>query len=254
MLAMLGLVQAAEIINTPELKLNCSYGSNLKAGTFSRSGLAKGLYNKAVADMGSTGWSWQYQTFGYEVDARAFAQVELEVLEQVRLSVTLNLRPLYFVPYEHWFAFVRPDNLLLGNKAEQMALDIDYPALLKAGMDAWMGGTYSLEFLKGTLEVGYNFASGRKSLIPYIMGGFREDHYLKDIELGFSDERAVSYEDAFIRFDVIDLWHTLSMFGVVNARALPMARAYLGANRELWGEGFKSAESTFTPEIPLFSA
>ena len=105
------------------------------------------------------------------MDYRAFAQVDLELLEQVRLSLTLNLRPVYFVPYEHWLTFVRPDNLILGNKAEQVTLDIDYPELLRAGMDAWMGGTYTLEFLKGTMEVSYNFASGRKSLIPYFHGG-----------------------------------------------------------------------------------
>ena len=180
--------------------------------------------------------------------------MELELLEKVRLSVTFNLRPLYFVPYEHWLAFVRPDNLLLGNKGEQITLDIDYSELLRAGMDAWMGGTYSLEFLKGTIEVTYNLASGRKSLIPYILGGYREEDYLKDIELEFSDERAISYEDAFKKFDLIDLWHALNFFGVVNARALPMARAYIGEHRELWGEGFKSSETTFSPIGPLFSA
>ena len=153
------------------------------------------------------------------------------------------MRPFRIVPYEHWLAYVRPDNLLFGNKAEQVTLDLDYSKLLEAGMDAWMGGTYSLELLKGNLEVTYNGLFGHHS---FLTKGFNS---VRNPDLYFDEERAVSYEDAYLSFDVLDLWEFLSFFGLVNSRALSFARAYVGPHKQLWGESFRGGlHATFDPE------
>jgi hypothetical protein len=88
------------------------------------------------------------------VDSEITLIFDVNLFEWQHTRVYLSLHPFDIVPYEQWLAFVRPDALIFGDYSQwAFTQDPDYLQLLREGFDVWMGGTYSVEFLKVSMRV-----------------------------------------------------------------------------------------------------
>jgi hypothetical protein len=76
------------------------------------------LYNPVIEKYGTESWSWQYYTFGLQFESIASTLLDLEIPGFYKAQFKINARPFYFVPFELWTAFVRPDALVLGDQGE----------------------------------------------------------------------------------------------------------------------------------------
>jgi hypothetical protein len=163
------------------------------------------------------------------------------------------------VPYEQWVAFVRPDALLFGdinewvfspskNEAELSPVDDESLAeILLEGFDIWVGGTYSIELLKGNLEYTQNSKYLRRSLTsPFLKGDslfFRKD------EFAYDNRAAVSYED---RWAQVDLQRILAwVFGGWESPSIEptLLRSLYGKQRPWWGQSMLAKPTTF--KVPI---
>ena len=116
--------------------------------------------------------------------------------------MSANLQPLYIVPYEQWIAYVRPDNLLFGNKGEN-PLNISkisaYESLLTEGLDVWMGATYTLQLFRMSVDFTHNQVIGKKSILDNILmwPNINLANILpQSTDFVFDTDREVHYEDA----------------------------------------------------------
>lgn len=116
--------------------------------------------------------------------------------------MSVNLQPLYLVPYEQWVAYVRPDNLIFGNKGEN-PLNITkistYESLLTQGLDVWMGATYTLQLFRMSVDFTHNSVIGKKSILDTLLMWPNinwADFFMKSTDFVIDADREVHYEDA----------------------------------------------------------
>ena len=203
------------------------------------------LYNPAIEKYGTDSYSWQYNTFGVQLDSRGSVMWNFEIKGLYKASYKFSFRPLYYVPVELWLAYVRPDALVFGDQGEQRyKLGTNYGALIEEVFDAWFGTTYTFELFKFNSEFTHDWSQAHVSLIDFYYQFPQKNFFATSKDYKFEADTMVYYEDPYWTFDILDFMSVTTP----NIKSHALLQKYYGDNRVLQGQSLLGkTDQTYIP-------